>query len=228
VCKAMARHPERLDVFLLGCQALQLVATSPYDDITQGTQRILGAQCCGVVNTGLRTATSALVTLFSRPSVVQSPDITMEEEDGGRHDPLLYSGTAFFVGCWTVQLFLRSIRPADFLAALRDAGLLQTFTAAPVARIRAMILQIKQCCDLGQVGGGLVLGQAAMFVQAACDVDNLSPEQRAEEASNNNPSLYPRRLDLFPLVSAESYEACLRGLFDVLGLDYPNWVEGKS
>ena len=228
VCKAMLNHPQRLDLFILGCQALQLVATSQYDDVTQGTQRIIKASCCEAVNLGMRTATFALVELFSRPSVVQSPDITMQEEDGGRHDPLLFSGTAFFSGCLTIQLMLRSIRPAEFLAALKRHGLLQTFTAAPVARIRAMLLQIKQCCDLGQVGGSIVLGQALMFVQAACDLDHLSPEQRAEEASNNNPSLYPRRIEFFPLVSAERYEECLRGLFDILGLDYQNWVESKS
>jgi len=246
VCKAMAKHPDRLDIFTLGCQALQTIITSPYDDITQGTQRILNAQCCQVVNLGIRTATSALVNLFSRPSVVQSPDISMADEAimsettlGGatgtgtgtvaRHDPLLYSGAAFFTGCRTIHLMLtKSIRRASFLQALEKHGLLQTITSAPVARVRAMILQVKACHDLGQVGGNIVLGQAMVFVQAACDVDQLTPEQKAQEASSNNPSCYPRRVEFFELVSAEDHVDTLSSLFDTLGLDYPNWVEGKS
>ena len=74
-----------------------------------------------------------------------------------------------------------------------------------------------------------MLGQAMIYTQAACDADQgLTPEQKAEEASSNNPTCYPRRIEFFALLSAERYEACLNELFDALGLDFANWVEGKS
>lgn len=227
VCNAILYHPERLDIYIFGCQALQLVITSPFDGITQGTQRIINADCCTAVNKGMRVAVTALVSLFSRPSVVQSNDITLDE-NGGRHDPLLFSGTAFFSGCYTVQKMLQSIRPTEFLSKLKLAGLLSTLTSAPVSRIRAMLLQIKQCHDYGPVCDKIILGHALMFIQAACDADQLTPEQKAEEASSNRPSCYPRRVEFFPIIPAENYEKCLANLFGVLDLDYQAWTEGKS
>lgn len=228
VCKTMLRHPDRLDIFLFGCQALDLVVTSPFDGITQGTQRIISAACCEAINTGLRTATAAPVTIFARPTVVQSPDVH-KEEDGGQHDPLLYAGAAFFAGCRTVQNMLRrSIRPKDFLAGLQKHGILSSLGLAPVARIRAMTLQVKRCTDLGELCGNIALNQAMMYVQAGCEAEHLSSEQKAEEASSNNPSCYPRRVEFFGLVPAHKHEENLVSLFELLALDWINWAENKA
>ena len=228
VCKTMLRHPDRLDIFLFGCQALDLVITSPFDGITQGTQRIISAACCEAINTGLRTATAAPVTIFARPTVVQSPDVH-KEEDGGQHDPLLYAGAAFFTGCRTVQLMLRrSIRPKDFLAGLQKHGILSSLGSAPVARVRAMMLQVKRCTDLGELCGNIALNQAMMYVQAGCEAEHLSAEQKADEASSNNPSCYPRRVEFFGLVPAHKHEENLMNLFELLALDWANWAENKS
>ena len=227
VCHAMRAHPTRLDIYISGCQAIETITTSPFDGATGGTQRILRAGVSEVLVRGIRTSLSAAQTILASASVAQS-GYTAIDNKSGRNDLLLFSGAAYFTGCSTCLMLLKSIRPKEFFSDLQAQGLVGTISGSSPARVRAMMLQVKRCHDQGLRVAGFLLSHAAVYIQAACDANYLSEAQAANCATTNSPYLYPRRMELFPLRSPVLYERNLSCLFDLIGIGFDDWSMGKD